>query len=350
MRSRTILISVIFFIIGIAAGYKLCLWRLEQSKSIESVAAVAITPTVKPKPILTTITINQAAKTLLYLPLYVAVDQGFLKDSGIEAKIATGGGDSQAFAALLSGEAQFAQGDPTFVAISHEKGGPGRVIASVLDRVAFWGVTFDATLPVIQDGKGFKGLTVVTYPYPNTAYVVQSKILQRANLRLGKDSKIIQATFGTEFGPLKSKAANIAVSIEPNVSQAVSRNGRVVFSYADGWGPFLLTGLMTTEDYIKNNPTIVQNVVSAYEKALRYIRENPKGAAEVGARQFPEVERSVIEMAIARMTNEKVFPEHAAVSDEAWKSALQLRFDLKDLKQMPKTDLRDNSFAEAAKK
>jgi len=294
------------------------------------------------------ITINQAAKTLLYLPLYVAIDKGFLRNAGIEAKVATGGGDSQAFAALLSGEAQFAQGDPTFVAISNEKGGPGRVVASVLNRVAFWGVSFDSSMPVLKRGEQFRGLTVVTYPYPNTAYVIQTKILQRAGLKLGRDSKIIQATFGSELGPVEARKAQVAVSIEPTVSQAVSRGGRVVFSYADAWGPFLLTGLMTTEDYARNNKDVVQGVVSAYEKALRFIHSDTAGAVEVGVRQFPEVSRIVIEMAIRRMISEGVIPDHAFVSDDAWKSALQVRVDLGDLKQLPLIDLRDNSFAEKA--
>src|SRR4051812_30322337 len=109
-------------------------------------------PSAQPTPAQQTqVVLHQAAKTLLYLPLYVAIDEGFLKQEGISVHVQTAGGDSQAFAALASGEAQFAQGDPTFVAISHERGGPGIVVASVLDRVAFWGVTFDKSLSPFGD-------------------------------------------------------------------------------------------------------------------------------------------------------------------------------------------------------
>jgi NitT/TauT family transport system substrate-binding protein len=66
--------------------------------------------------------INQAAKTLLYLPLYIADRRGFFQKEGIDATIVTGGGDSQAFAAVVGGSAQFGQGDPVMVPLSLQRG------------------------------------------------------------------------------------------------------------------------------------------------------------------------------------------------------------------------------------
>lgn len=294
------------------------------------------------------VTIHQAAKTLLYLPLYVAVDQGYLRDEGIEVRIVTAGGDSQAFAALASGQAQFAQGDPTFVAISHEKGGPGIVIASVLDRVAFWGVSFEKKIAPFTDPKLFKGLTVVTYPEPNTAYVVQKGLLNKAGLRLGTDSNILQSTFGTELGPLQSGKAQVAMSIEPTISQAVSQGAQVVFSFPNAWGPFLLTGLMTTEDFATKNPRVVQGFVNAYERALRLIRQNPEAAFAIGQKYFPEVSGQLIQTAVRRLASENVFPEHAKVDIESWRAALRLRVEVGDLKSAEHDALVRNDFAENA--
>lgn len=302
---------------------------------------------VKPASDIKKITINQAAKTLLYLPLYVAIDKEYFGDS-LQVTVNTGGGDSQAFSALLSGNAQFAQGDPAFVAISHEKGVKARVIASVLNRASFWGVSLNPKDEVISNPQGFINKTVVTYPCPNTACLIQKELIKRANLKLDKNTKMIAATFGAEFGPVQTGAANMAVSIEPAVSQAVQNGGKVVFSYADLWGPFLLTGLMSTENYIRDNQKVVQTVVEAYEKSLRYIHSNPEGAIEVGKRQFPEVPTEVIRMAVLRMIKEGVFPAHAFVETDAWHNVLQLRVDMKDLQAMPAEDLRDNSFAEQA--
>jgi NitT/TauT family transport system substrate-binding protein len=301
-----------------------------------------------PPPGKTHVVLSQAAKTLLYLPLYVAKDQGFFDAENIDVEITTAGGDSPAFAALASNQAQFAQGDPAFVAISHERGGPGIVIASVLDRVAFWGVAFDKNLQPFTDPRRFKGLSVVTFPEPNTAYVVQKNLLMKGGLKLGVDSKIVQATFGSELGPLQAGQAQISVSIEPTVSQAVSQGGHVVFSYPDGWGPFLLTGLMTTEDFAAKNPTVVQGIVNSYERALRLIREKPDLAKSIGKKYFPEVPEGVISSAVTRMTDQKVFPEHAMVDLQSWKSALQLRVEVGDLKSAEHDALVNNTYGSNA--
>lgn len=301
-----------------------------------------------PPPPRTHVVIAQAAKTLLYLPLYVAQDQGFFDQEKLDVEITTAGGDSQAFAALASGQAQFAQGDPAFVAISHERGGPGIVVASVLDRVAFWGVSFDQKLQPFSDPKSFRGLTVVTYPEPNTAYVIQKSLLLKAGLKLGDDSKITQAAFGTELGPLQAGQAQIAVSIEPVVSQAVAKGAHVVFSYPDAWGPFLLTGVMTSEDFARNNPAAVQGFVNSYERALRLIRERPDIAAAVGRKYFPEVDGTVIDSALARLTSQKVFPEHAMVDLQSWRSVLQLRVGVGDLKSADHDALVNNTYGSAA--
>src|SRR5438128_4026 len=113
------------------------------------------------------VVVNQAFEHLLYIGLYVAKDKGFFEQQGLDVKIETGGGDAQAFSALTSGSAQFAQGDPAFVAIANEKGWEGRVVAMAVDRAAIWGVTFDKSVKPFSDPIGFKDKTVATYPDPN---------------------------------------------------------------------------------------------------------------------------------------------------------------------------------------
>lgn len=297
---------------------------------------------------LATVTVAQAANTLLYLPLYVAIDEGYLKQNGISANIVTSGGDSQAFAALASGQAQFAQGDPTFVAISHSQGGPGIVIASVLDRVAFWGVAFNKNIRPFTDPKGFNGMNVVTYPDPNTAYVVQKDLDLQAGLVIGKNTNITQSAFGTELGPIQNGSAQIAVTIEPTVSNALEQGARIVFSYADAWGPFALTGLMTTETYAAKNPQVVQGTVNAYEEALQSIRQNPQAAVLVGEHHFPEVSSAVIQEAVNRLVSENVFPQHAMMSSQSWDAALKLREQIGDLPPGNYDSLNDQAYGMAA--
>ena len=50
-----------------------------------------------------------------------------------------------------------------------EKGQGGKVIASVVNGVPFWGITTNPKIPEIKDGKQLNGYSVATFPSPSTA-------------------------------------------------------------------------------------------------------------------------------------------------------------------------------------
>lgn len=304
----------------------------------------------KSKPQLKQVTINQAFQHLLYIGLYVAKDGGFFEEQGLDVKINTAGGDAQAFSALTSGSAQFAQGDPAFVAIAKEKGWDGRVIVMAVDRVAIWGVTFDNSIEPFSDPIGFKDKTVATYPAPNTSYVVQKQLAQKANLVLGKDTKILEVPFGTELATLKNKQADIAQTIEPIVSKVESEGGKVVFSYPEAWGPLAFTGLMTSKDLIDKDPILVQKVVNAYEKAFQFIQNDFEGTVKIAKKQLPDLPEDIIRKALKRLIDSGCIPKSTKINPESWEKLLQIRIDVGDLKEMPKEDLFDNSFSLKATK
>jgi NitT/TauT family transport system substrate-binding protein len=294
------------------------------------------------------VTVNQAFEHLLYIGLYVAKDAGFFEKQGLDVKIETGGGDDKAFSALTSGTAQFAQGDPAFVAIANEKGWGGRVVVMAVDRVAIWGVTFDKSIKPFSDPKGFRGKTVATYPNPNTSYVVQKQLALKAGLKLGEDVKILEVPFGTELATLKNKRADIAQTIEPNVSQVELQGGVVAFSYPEAWGPLAFTGVMTSQELIDKNPELVQKFVNAYEQAFQFMQNNFEGTAAIAKKRLPTLDEQVIRKALRRLIDSGCIPKHAKVDPDSWKKLLEIRVDVGDLKQLPPAELIDNRFAERA--
>lgn len=294
---------------------------------------------------LTKVTISQAFQHLLYIGLYVANDAGFFKEQGLEVNIETAGGDAQTFSALTSGSAQFCQGDPAFVAISNEQGWEGRVIVMAVDRVAMWGVTFDTTIAPFTNPIGFKNKTVATYPEPNTSYVVQKQLDQEAGLVLGKDTKILQVPFGTEISTLRNKQADIAHTIEPNVSQVEEQGGRVVFSYPEAYGPLAFTGLMTSKKLIDENPELVQKVVNAYEKAFNLIQTNFDSTVVIAKKELPNLDEKVIIKALHRLIDSGCIPKHTKINEESWNKLLKIRVDVGDLKTFPSINLVDNKFS-----
>lgn len=290
------------------------------------------------------IVITQAFQNLLYLGLYVAEDGGFFDEEGLSVRIETAGGDSQAFSALTSGRCDFAQGDPSFVAIAAENGWDGKVVASVVNRAAIWGVTFDTSLMKIDSVQQLKGKTIAVFPNPNTSYVIQKQLTESAGLSWGKDIGVIEVPFGTELATLRNGLANVAQTLEPVVSEVELQGGEAVISYPDFYGPIAFSGLMVSQKTIMQKPDMVRKVIHAYNRALAYIHGDIDGATKIAMKYFPDMAEDVVKSAVKRLVESESIPSSTEVSSEAWEKLLEIRLSVGDIHSMPQKQLYDNSF------
>ncbi|MBE2284583.1 MAG: ABC transporter substrate-binding protein [Prosthecobacter sp.] len=285
-------------------------------------------------PSLTKITINEAARTLLYLPLYHAVERGFFNEAGIEVNIVTGGTATASFAAMTSGEAEFAQADPMYVPISREKGAKTKVVAQVVGRIAVWGTTL---VPDIKElnAASLKGRTISTHPRPMTAFTYAEKLVKDVGLQPEVDVKFLTSKPGTELAALLNHQADILVSLEPTTSLAEMQGAHVVHSFPSQFGDQVFTALMTREELIATSPDLVKRVVACYQRALDDIHSDANASLKTAIKYFPQLDLEALKMAIARITADQVIPKSVTISKESWDKAAAVRVAAGDIKQMP---------------
>jgi NitT/TauT family transport system substrate-binding protein len=277
------------------------------------------------------VTVNEALRTILYLPLYHGIEQGFFRDAGLDLRVVTGGTATAALAAMLSGEADFAQADPMYAPISREKGSDTKVVAQVVARIAVWGVTKDDSVKEMS-AASIRGKRISTHPQPMTAWTYTMQAIKEFGLQPDKDVQVISSQPGTEIAPLLSGQADFAMTLEPNVSQAVQQGAHVVLSYPKLLGDQIFTGLMAREKYITENRDLVMAVVRGYQRAMNDIRRRPDAAAISAKKYFPQLNETVIQAAVKRMIDEDVLPNSVLVSEESWKKAIDVRVVAGDLK------------------
>lgn len=291
------------------------------------------------------VTVAQFGEFFLYMPLYLAEGKGFFREEGLDVNIVSTGGDDKTFAAVISGDAQFGIADPTFVAIAASKGQPGKVIAGIVNGVPFWGVAKNPNVPEIKEPSQLKGLTVATFPSPSTAFTLQSSMFKTAGL----EPNIRQAGFGAVLPLIESGQADIALELEPNVSTAVAGGARVVYSMAEMYGDFAITGVTVSNDYTTRSPAVVQAFVNAIQKAERYLHSNSEDAISFAKQRFPNIDPSIVASALRRVIESNTLPSSAVVSAEAWERACNLRIEAKELPSLDAArGVLDNSFAQRA--
>ena len=280
------------------------------------------------------VTIAQYGDVFLYAPLYIAKDAGLFAKRGLDVSLVSTGGDEKTWAAVTSGSASFGVADPTFVAISDSRGQPGRVIASIVNGVPFWGVTFKQDIAPFSSSKSLTGLTVATFPAPSTAYTLQKKMFIQAGLQ----PSIREGAFGTLLTMLRTGQADIALELEPNVSQAESDGAHVVYSMGDSYGEFAMTGLTTTPDLLARQPDLARDVVCSLQMANDYIRMHPDSSLDILAARFPEVKRDVAKGALSRMVAGGIVPKSVVLQPSAWDKAIALRVESGDLSNPKSSD------------
>ncbi len=302
-------------------------------------SATPVRPTAKH------VVIAQVGDFFLYAPLYVALDAGLFKEQGLDVSIVTTGGDDKTWAAVISNSAEFGIADPTFVAVSNQRGEPGRVIGSVVNGVPFWGVTWRADLKPVSSGTNLRNLRVATFPAPSTAYVLQEKMFKDA----GVPPNISQGAFGSLLTMLRAGQADVALELEPNVSQAVADGAKVLYSMKDIYGDFAITGLTATPQFIQNNPSVVAATTCAFQEALDLIHVNQPRALELLEKRFPAVPTAVASAALRRVTDDRIIPSTLVMSEAAWQKAVDLRVSVGDLSAPGAfSTFVDNRFADRA--
>jgi len=295
------------------------------------------------------VTVAQFGKErfLLYLPLYVAMEEGLFKKHGLDIDLKFVGNDDQVFAAVMSGQAEFGVGDPVFTAISHDKGGPGKTVALMITRLGLSGVAKNPDLKPIKSPHDLNGLRISSFPEPSTTYTLLNQIRHEQNI----DLKIVEAPFGGQIALLEAGQVDIAVDIEPSISIAEDKGYRIVFDLSPFTDPQAITGITVMEDTIKKHPETVQKFVDALQEAVDLIYSHPDVAYSTGRKIYPGLSEKVVQAAVGRMLRAHIYPSFVVVTDDLWQRTLRTRLNSGELKNPQSTDVAvDNSFALKAQK
>ena len=276
------------------------------------------------------VTLSQAFQSMLYLPLYVAIDEGFFTQQGLDLTKETAGAPTVALSAVISGSAQFSIHGPEWTAIAASKGAPVNIIANVVNGAAVWiATTPDFKFNGIKDVKGQK---VITGLMPTTSTSLFIKLLKENGMDAKSDVEMIQVAIGTEPGPFVAKQADIAVMYEPGLDQAVAKGMKVVFGFPKTYGAYAFSAVTARNDV---DPDTAQRVVDGMEMAMRFMAGNEARTVEIAKKEFPTLDPAVVEAAVKRMLADGVYPPSVDITPEALKVSMDTQIALGNLASQP---------------
>lgn len=294
-------------------------------------------------PARTPVVIDQAFQSLLYLPLYVAIDKGFFTQNGLSVKKVTAGSGSNGVSAVISGSAQFSLQDPMIAVMANIKGADVRPVAAVINGVPMWVVgKSSATGP-----HALAGQSISTAIPPSTGTYLAERLLKENHMT----AHLLFVKLGTELAPVLAGQATMATLSEPVVEQALSSGYHVEYSFAKEYaGDYAYSSIDANESFIKSHPHTVQQFVNGIQQAEQYMNQHPKGTIQVAEREFPNLSHSLVAKAVTHMMHSGVYASAALITQSAYTHALALEEYLGNIKvgQAPYTKEVVTVFAKKA--
>ncbi|TAI65218.1 ABC transporter substrate-binding protein [Bradyrhizobium sp. Leo170] len=275
-------------------------------------------------------TISQAFQSLLYLPLYVGMNEGFFEKQGLDLNKESAGSGSVALSAVISKSAQFSLHGPEWTAIAASKGAPVNTIANVVNGAAVWiAATPDFKFDSVKDLKGQK---IVTGLMPTTSTSLFIKLLKENGMDASKDVEMIQVPLGTEPGPFVAGRAKVAVMYEPGLDQVVAKGMKVVVGFPKLYGAYAFSTITARNDV---DPDLAQRLTNGLEMAVRFMHKNEARTVAIAQKEFPNLEPAVVEAAVKRMLADNVYPTSVDITPDALKLALETQIALGNLAAQP---------------
>lgn len=266
----------------------------------------------------------------IYLPFYVAMQEGLFDQYGITIQLIPTGNDDEIYQAIISGKADIGLGDPTFCVIPRKGKAANQsksyIIAEICSRVALWGITHNPIIHDIKTEKDLVGLRLGCFPSPSTSHT----LLHAAKLnhkRLLKSMQIIEAPIGQQSDLLFTDKADIALYIEPFISIAEERGGRVVYNPAQIYKDYAFSALYSSDRFIHKNSEVIENIRAAIQEALHLLHSSPDIGIKAAQNLFPELKPTLLNRAVKRCLSDKIWPISMSLSSKGWDRAIQTRKD-----------------------
>jgi NitT/TauT family transport system substrate-binding protein len=299
------------------------------------------------------LTITEPVHSPGYLPLYVAVHQGFFSDEHLAVKVVTITSPAGHANAVLNNQAFGCIGGPEYNAFANSKGGDLKAIANVIDRGDVYLVAKKGSGPTDKNfGVYLKGKSIAIPYYGSTPNsIVRYLVSKKWGLDLKADVTLIElGGYAPILAALKAGQAQVGALREPILSQAKNEDvtDAPFFSVPEALGPYTYSAISVRQETIASDPKAVTGFVRGLVKALRFVYANPDQAAAIAKEEFPTMAPADLKATLDRAIHDQIWSKDALISKESWDTAKSIVMGTDVLKtDVPYDAIIDMGFVKA---
>lgn len=276
---------------------------------------------------LTTVKLNEVAHSIFYAPLYVAIEEGYFEEEGIDLELVTGFGADKTMTALLSGEADIGFMGPETTVYTANEGANDKVVnfAQLTQRAGNFVVARE-DMPDFS-WNDLKGKTVLGGRAGGMPEMVFEYVLKENGIDPSTDLTIDQSIdFGSTAAAFSGGSGDFSVEFEPGATNLEKEGaGFVVASVGVDSGYVPYTAFSAKESYIQKHPELIQSFTNALQKGMDYVNQHSsEDIADVISPQFKDTDKNTISTIVERYKSQDTWKNNLVFSEESYNLLLDI--------------------------
>ena len=225
---------------------------------------------------LTKIRLNEVTHSIFYAPLYVAINNGYFKDDGIEIELTNGGGADKVMTALLSNDADIGLMGPEATIYVTEGGAKDKPVvfgqltkrdgSFIVAKHSYTNFTLDNLKgkEIIGGRKG--GVPAMTLEYA----------IKQAGLNIGTGANAVNlrtdVAFNLTASVFDSTNADFCTLFEPTASELCANKGySIVASVGTLSGEVPYTAFTAKKGFLQENEKLAEKFLRAVYRGYKFL-------------------------------------------------------------------------------
>ena len=270
---------------------------------------------------LKTIKVNEVTRSVFYAPQYVAINNGYFKEKGMEIELSTGQGADAVMTAVLSNQCDigFAGPEASIYVYNEGKEDHTQVFAQMTKRDGSFLVSRTATDNF--SWQDLKGKTIIPGRKGGVPYMTLEYVIKKNGLNPQTDMTLDDSIkFDLMAGAFAAGNADYVTLFEPTASLTEAEGkGYIVASVGEEAGEIPYTAYFAKKSYIQNNENIIQSFTDAIYKGQQWVKEHSaKEVAESIQSFFPDTDIEQLATAVQSYKDIDAWNENPILKEESF--------------------------------
>lgn len=331
MKKRIIIIVAVLVVVAIVAGIVTNNKQNEKNQNME------------------TIKVNEVTRSVFYAPQYVAINNGYFKEKGIDIELTTGQGADAVMTAVLANQCDigFAGPEASIYVYNEGKEDYTQVFAQMTKKDGSFLISRNSNENF--NWKDLKGKTVIPGRKGGVPYMTLEYVLRKNGLDPKKDVILDDSIkFDLMAGAFASGNADYVTLFEPTASLTQNQNkGYIVASVGEEAGEIPYTAYFAKKSYIEKNKDIIMDFTEAIYKGQQWVKQHSANEiAETIKTFFPDTDSELLSTVIQNYKDIDAWNDTPVLEQESFERLEEVMTMAGELKEtVPYEKIINNEYA-----